>query len=76
VKKVSFSSDGNCCRTQSTRDVKLKWTRGYVLDMLQELATAYKIRNINDTEYLIIEWKSGDYVFGGRNPGYYVFVKA
>lgn len=76
VKKFSFSSDGNCCRNQSIREVKSKWTRGYVLDMLQELASAYEVRLINDTEYLIIEWKSGDYVFGGRKPDYYVFIRA
>ena len=27
-------------------------------------------------EYLIIEWKSGDYRFGGRESSYYVMVRA
>jgi len=56
----------------------MKWTKGTTLlrwgDGLS-LAPAYEIRNINGTDYLFIEWKSGDYVWGKMKPNYYVFVR-
>ena len=51
------------------------WTRGYVLRKWNSTACAYEIRVIDDTPYLFIEWKSGDYIWGGREPHQYVFVR-
>jgi len=56
----------------------MKWTRGTALLSYGDgttLAPAYEIRNINGTEYLFIEWKSGDYVWGKRKPPYYIFKR-
>ena len=52
------------------------WTKGYVLRKFNSTACAYEIRKVHGREYLIIEWKSGDYRWGGRETDYYVFVKA
>ena len=52
-----------------------EWTKGFVLRKWNSTACAYELCTINDTEYLFIEWKSGDYIYGGFDPSYYVFVR-
>ncbi len=54
---------------------RLCWTRGYVLNMLSRTADEYQLRCIDGVEYLFLEWKSGDYIFGGMEPLYFVFVR-
>lgn len=56
---------------------KAKWTNGATLLKTGDgtTAPAYEIRSINGTEYLFIEWKSGDYVWGRMKPCYYVFKR-
>lgn len=51
------------------------WTKGYILDKNEKVACAYEIQKINGVEYLFVEWKTGDYVYGGIDPQYYVFVR-
>lgn len=51
------------------------WTKGYWLRKWNSNACAYEIKKFDGKEYLIIEWKSGDYRFGGRESSYYVMVK-
>lgn len=53
-----------------------EWTKGYLLRKWNSSACAYEIQIIDGTEYLIIEWKSGDYRYGGFDTDYYVFVRA
>ncbi|MBQ6787425.1 MAG: hypothetical protein IJO85_06860 [Lachnospiraceae bacterium] len=52
------------------------WTKGFVLRKWNSCACAYEIRTVDDRDYLIIEWKSGDYRWGGFDTDYYVFVRA
>ena len=49
------------------------WTRGAVLRKWNSTACAYEIRRFDGVEFLFIEWKSGDYIWGGREPKWYVF---
>jgi len=58
-----------------TGDDKHVWTKGYWLRKWNSNACAYEIKIFEDKEYLIIEWKSGDYRFGGRESSYYVMVR-
>ncbi len=51
------------------------WTYGYILEKKDSCACAYEIKKIGKEEYLFIEWKSGDYVYGHMKPKYYVFRK-
>lgn len=51
------------------------WTRGFILKKINPTSCAYEIREIGGVEYLFIEWKSGDYIWGGFDPTYYVFVR-
>ena len=78
-KEIEFLPNGECTSIYgseiiSGRDVQ-EWTNGFVLRKWNCTACAYEIRNINDTEYLFIEWKSGDYLWGSFNTDYYVFTK-
>ena len=41
----------------------------------KNLPTVYEYQEIADKTYLIIEWKSGDYVYGGLITCYYVLEK-
>lgn len=38
-------------------------------------ACAYEIVTVDHTDYMIIEWKSGDYRWGGCDTDYYVFIR-
>lgn len=51
------------------------WTKGYVLRHYNHCACAYEIVTVDETDYMIIEWKSGDWRWGGFDTDYYVFVR-
>lgn len=55
---------------------KQGWTKGYVLKFYNHTACAYEILAVGGRDYMIIEWKSGDYRWGGYDTDYYVFVKS
>ncbi len=52
------------------------WTKNYLLRKWNWSACEYEIRSVGGTDYLIIEWKSGDWRYGGYDTNYYVFVRA
>jgi bla regulator protein BlaR1 len=55
-----------------------KWTKDYVLSSSGDgnTASAYTIVKLDDgKEYMFVEWKSGDYIFRGKKPSYYVLTK-
>ena len=52
------------------------YTKGYIKDFgSKNVLSAYEIKEVNGKTYLLVEWKSGDYVFGGFINCYYVFEK-
>jgi bla regulator protein BlaR1 len=51
------------------------WTKGVVMHQGDRTASHYEIRKIKGAEYMFFEWKSGDYVFRGAKPFYYVLKK-
>ena len=51
------------------------WTKGYVLRHYNHTACAYEIVTVDDTDYMIMEWKSGDYRWGGYDTDYYVLIR-
>lgn len=59
----------------SGRD-KQEWTKGFLLRKWNNTACAYELKTVDGEEYLILEWKSGDYRYGGFDTDYYVFVRA
>jgi len=52
------------------------WTKGYILRKWNHSACAYEIRVLDGNEYLFLEWKSGDYRWGGFDTDYYVLERA
>lgn len=73
---VEFSEDGKAKTTFDTKKpFTVDWTKGFLLDKKKETASAYEIKELDGREYLFIEWKSGDYIFGKRKPCYYVFSR-
>ncbi len=51
------------------------WTKGLIVDKQSETASRCEIRTLDGTDYLFYEWKSGDYIYGGRKPSWYVFKR-
>ena len=52
------------------------WTKNYLLRKWNWSACEYEIRTNYGEDYMIIEWKSGDYRYGGYDTNYYVFTRA
>lgn len=77
-KSVHFQEDGTVQMRfgEDTALYSQNWTQGTFLDLRREIAEAYEILMADGEEFLLAEWKSGDYQFGGRVPGYYVFKRA
>lgn len=77
-KEITFFENGSCTGAYGSENVKSSaqtWTKGYVLNKFDKTACAYEIERSGESEYLIIEWKSGDYVWGGYDPNFYVFTR-
>ncbi|HBB68318.1 MAG: hypothetical protein A2X28_01575 [Elusimicrobia bacterium GWA2_56_46] len=51
------------------------WTKGVVMNSGDKTASAYIIKDIGSAKYMFLEWKSGDYIFRGAKPYYYVLKK-
>ena len=78
-KGIIFSEGGHCASLYGEKwiqgDEMQVWTKGYVLRKWNSTACAYEIRHADGREYLIMEWKSGDYRWGGYDTDYYVFLR-
>lgn len=75
--KGSLFLDGMTFKENGKMGVKYEtWTKGVVIHKGDKTASHYEIRNINGEPTMFYEWKSGDYVFLGMKPQYYVLKKA
>lgn len=78
-KEITFFENGSFTGVFGSQTVKSgdmqAWTKGYLLHKFDKTACAYEIEWSGEREYLIIEWKSGDYLWGGYDPNYYVFIR-
>lgn len=79
-KEIEFFHGGSCrCVYEDGAfegDDTVTWTKNYLLRKWNWSACEYEIRTVNEKEYMIIEWKSGDYRYGGFDTNYYVFVRS
>lgn len=77
--EIEFLPNGSCTSVYGDNIVSddnvQTWTKGFVLRKFNETTCAYELRCENNKEFLFIEWKSGDYVWGGLEPSYYVFTR-
>ena len=76
-KSVEFLPDGHCVSEYADWHIEgdelQTWTKGYLLRRWNSCACAYELRKVDGAEYLIVEWKSGDYRWGGFDTNYYIF---
>ena len=74
--KVIFMPNGEVIQEYSNGNFrKNEWTKNYILDKHNQTVSNYIIKVIDGEDYLIIDWKSGDYIFGGKINGCYVFKR-
>lgn len=52
-----------------------RWCTGNVISEPQSTASMYYIQEYGGKEYLLIQWKSGDYTYGNEEPYWYVFSR-
>jgi len=52
-----------------------RWTKGKLLDLTKSIVSNYQFKIIDGKEYLFLEWKMGNYVYGGMPPTFYVFKR-
>ncbi len=76
LKGVCFYIDGTAERQYGDMVWTDRWTSGYLLDKAKSTASKYCIEIVDGKEYLFLEWKMGNYVYGGQEPEYYVFQRA
>lgn len=50
----------------------VSWTKGYVIHSGLYVANTYVIKDIGESKYMFLEWKTGDYVFRDEKPAFYV----
>lgn len=78
-KRIEFFENGLCTSVYGedmiSGEKMQTWTKGYVLRKWNSTACAYEIRQHEGKEYLIMEWKSGDYLWGNMETDYYVFTR-
>lgn len=79
-KELEFFSQGSCRCVYADAvfegDDTVVWTKNYLLRKWNWSACEYEIRESDGKDYLIIEWKSGDWRYGGYDTNYYVFTRA
>ena len=75
LKSIVFNDDGTTKRVYDDDEWSDKWTCGKLIDIRRSTAASYDLRVINGIDYLFVEWKMGNYQYGGRDPEHYVLVR-
>lgn len=57
-----------------TKD-NFRWTNGCIMDINESVVSKYMIKQFKGEDFLFVEWKSGDYKYGGKVNCYYVFKR-
>lgn len=66
INTISFSPDGYCT-IQSTQGIfKQPYTKGKLIHLGDSLISNYSLKRHQNKTYLIIDIKSGDYIFAGK----------
>ncbi len=74
LESIKFLPDGRLVTVTGNRESMVNWTKGLELNKCNKTACAYEIVEYEGKEFLILEWKSGDYSFAGRIH-YYVLTR-
>ena len=71
-----FKPDGTLLiSTKNDEFMPRDYSKDVIIDKYNETVSKYVIKEINKNYYMFVEWKSGDYVFGGKINCYYVLKK-
>jgi hypothetical protein len=75
IDEIEFLPDGliEITRSGNSYQATPKWTKGHMINEIEETNSSYHIRVYDEVEYLFLEWKSGDYIYRDMEPYYYVF---
>lgn len=75
--KYVFENDGKLFVGYNNSDVlhPMNWSKGIIINKNGNTVSEYTIKEIDGETIMFVEWKSGDYTFGGKIFGYYVFKK-
>ncbi len=76
IASIVFTPDNKCLMEAPEKVYSMKYTKGKLLFEEWKVAMEYEIKIIDGQEYLILDWKSGDYTYTGRINGCYVFKRA
>ena len=74
LRRCEFLPDGRLVTITKNRESMITWTKGLALNKYNKTACAYEIVEHEGKEFLILEWKSGDYSFTGKIH-YYVLTR-
>ena len=83
-RKAVFSEKGEIANTFGTQASgkttvagapTWSWVNGFVINTKVSTVSQYVLREINGVTYLFIQWKNGDYLYGGEIPFWYVFKR-
>jgi len=76
LREVTFSPDGVADIRygfgERTRSHTESWTRGALLDRKEQRVSAYELRPTESGTTMFLEWISGDVIYLGMPPCYYV----
>lgn len=75
LKKYAFEPDGTLITTTDNRILRENWSKGVVINKNVSTVSKYTIKKFDNSKYLFVEWKSGDYTYSGKVNCYYVFKK-
>ena len=74
IRSLSVLPD-NTCLIDVGEIIRLKWTKGCLIDKKNKLTMPYEIKEFDDKKYLILVWKNDEYRFFGEITWCYVFEK-
>lgn len=74
LKSLTFNPNGDVI-FEANSLLKLKWTKGKVINQYQKNVMDYRIKTFDGQAYMIMDWKSGDYTYNGDIECCYVFKK-
>ncbi len=79
LEKIIVSPDNDCIVMLSNSENtarQIKYTKDYLINLIKsDTLSKYEHLNINNENYIVVEWKFGDYVYGKMIYGYYVLKK-
>ena len=80
LQKIIIAPDNSCIASYKGKseihNEEIEFTKNYFINLGAPNTTSkYIYKTIDKKDYIIVEWKSGDYVYGKMINGYYVLEK-